>query len=372
MEYLDYALDKICLVLLGSFMVALVFGYVAKSATSLFALCHKMRSIKHRLLGLFLLLWQSYGVLSFSNILFARPKSYFVYDIVLGVLGTLTTLSAAYEFQFGSHVKSTNKASGTLEESATVTSSEMFEHSFYQIINLMQIIYLYVVGDHSNIFTPQQRMLAAFLTTSFWLLRSKFPVNHFQHNYNKGQNPLSFISIMYRMKKYQYIFYKHFLLHGLNVTVALDGIKIARRNDFRMYWLCLNISYVMEFFLQTLVKKKYMKQSHMINLQRLLMLVSSISALRVLVFVQIIPSLVSLFLNFTRRNHEVTNFVIVLCSSRLVQLRPVLLLPVSLAIISVALLDNIIETLYGSQGEPVQEKKREKVPKKVGEKMKES
>ena len=137
MEYLDYALDKICLVLLGSFMVALVFGYVAKSATSLFALCHKMRSIKHRLLGLFLLLWQSYGVLSFSNILLARPKSYFVYDIVLGVLGTLTTLSAAYEFQFGSHVKSTNKASGTLEESATVTSSEMFEHSFYQIINLM-------------------------------------------------------------------------------------------------------------------------------------------------------------------------------------------------------------------------------------------
>ena len=101
-----------------------------------------------------------------------------------------------------------------------------------------------------------------------------------------------------------------------------------------------------------------MKQSHMINLQRLLMLVSSISALRVLAFVRIVPSLASLFLNFTRRNHEVTNFVIVLCSSRLIQLRPVLLLPVSLAIICVALLDNIIETLYGSQDEPVQEKKR--------------
>ena len=68
MEYLDRAFDKICLVLLGSFMVALVFGYVAKNAASLFALCHKMRSIKHRLLGLFLLLWQSYGVLSFQYI----------------------------------------------------------------------------------------------------------------------------------------------------------------------------------------------------------------------------------------------------------------------------------------------------------------
>lgn len=368
----DYALDKICLALLGAFMVALVFGYVAKNAASLFGLCHKMRSIKHRLFGLFLLLWQSYGILSFSEILFVRSKSYFVYDIVLGVLGTLTTLSAAYEFQFGNHVKNTNKASGTLEENATVTSSEMFEHSFYQIINLLQIIYLYVVGDHSNVFTPQQRMLAAFLTTSFWLLRNKFPVNHFQHNYNKGQNPFSFISIMYRMKKYQYVFYKHFLLHGLNITVALDGIQIARRNDFRIYWLCLNISYVMEFFLQTMVKKKYMKQSHMINLQRLLMLVSSVSALRVLAFVHIVPSLMSMFLNFARRNHEMTNFVIVLCSSRLIQLRPVLLLPVSLAIICVALLDSIIETLYGNQGEPVRRNKKKAVPKKGGEKIKKS
>ena len=58
------------------------------------------------------------------------------------------------------------------------------------------------------------------------------------------------------MKKYQYIFYKHFLLHGLNVTVALDGIQIARRNDFRMYWLCLNISYVMEFFFANLGKEE--------------------------------------------------------------------------------------------------------------------
>ena len=108
-----------------------------------------------------------------------------MYDIILGSLGFLTTISAAYEFKFGIHVKeNVNKASGTLDEHATVTSSEMFEHSFYQIINLLQIICLYVVGDHSHIFTHQQRMLGAFLATSFWYFRNKFPINHFQHNYN--------------------------------------------------------------------------------------------------------------------------------------------------------------------------------------------
>ena len=107
----------------------------------------------------------------------------------------------------------------------------------------------------------------------------------------------------------------------------------------------------MEFFLQTLVKKKYMKQSHMINMQRLLMFVSTLSALRVLAYIRFIPSFLSLFLNFTRRNHEVTNFVIVLFASRLIQLRPIFLLPLLLAIICVALLDNIIETIYGNDGE---------------------
>jgi hypothetical protein len=306
-----------------------------------------MHSIKHRLCGLCLLLWHVYGIMSFCNIIFQRPNSYFMYDIILGSLGFLTTVSAAYEFKFGIHIKeNVNKASGTLDEHATVTASEMFEHSFYQIINLLQIIYLYVVGDHSHIFTHQQRMFGAFLATSFWYFRSEFPINHFQHNYNLGQNPYTFISIMYRMKKYQYIFYKHFLLHGLNISVALDGLKIARGNDFRVYWFCLNISYVMEFFLQTLVKKQYMKQSHMINMQRLLMFVSTISAIRVLQHVRFAPSLLSLFLNFIRRKHEITNFIIVLVSSRLIQVRPIFFLPMTLAIVCVALLDNIIETMY--------------------------
>ena len=48
----------------------------------------------------------------------------------------------------------------------------------------------------------------------------------------------------------QYLLYKHCLLHGLNVSAAIDGLTLATDAPFRMYWLCLNTSYVFEFFLQ--------------------------------------------------------------------------------------------------------------------------
>lgn len=59
---------------------------------------------------------------------------------------------------------------------------------------------------------------------------------------------------MYRLKKYQYLLYKHFLLHGLNISVAISGEAIAATPPFRLYWLSLNAAYVLEFFLQTLVR----------------------------------------------------------------------------------------------------------------------
>ena len=48
----------------------------------------------------------------------------------------------------------------------------------------------------------------------------------------------------------QYLLYKHCLLHGLNVSAAIDGLTLGNDAQFRMYWLCLNTSYVFEFFLQ--------------------------------------------------------------------------------------------------------------------------
>ena len=52
--------------------------------------------------------------------------------------GTTATLTAATDFQHHKHAK--NKASGTLDEQSTVTYSEMMEHSFYQMLNLVHKI----------------------------------------------------------------------------------------------------------------------------------------------------------------------------------------------------------------------------------------
>lgn len=52
----------------------------------------------------------------------------------------------------------------------------------------------------------------------------------------------------------QYILYKHFLLHGLNISCALrqpnETAGLAVSSPFRLYWLSLNAAYVLEFFLQ--------------------------------------------------------------------------------------------------------------------------
>ena len=53
-----------------------------------------------------------------------------VYDVVLGMLGTATAYTTATDFKLAHsdrHVK--NKASGVLDE-ATVTYSEMLEHTY--------------------------------------------------------------------------------------------------------------------------------------------------------------------------------------------------------------------------------------------------
>ena len=44
---------------------------------------------------------------------------------------------------------------------------------------------------------------------------------------------------------------------------------------FRLYWLGLNAAYVMEFFLQTLVKRRYITQGRMLRMNQFLMLVST-------------------------------------------------------------------------------------------------
>ena len=86
---------------------------------------------------------------------------------------------------------------------------------------------------------------------------------------------------------------------------------------FRLYWLCLNTAYVMEFFLQTLVKRGYLPQPALLWLQQVLMCVSTFAAFAPLRHVLLWPALLSLGLNFARRHREMSNTLCVLAAALL-------------------------------------------------------
>jgi hypothetical protein len=157
-------------------------------------------------------------------------------------------------------------------------------------------------------------VILVYLATSPWYFRDRFPVNKFSDNYTKEVEYATPITrLLYRLKKYQYVLYKHCLLHGLNITIALSNSAVANLFFFRVYWMSINISYVMEFFLQTLVKKRKMPQHVMLQLQRVLMSISTIVALVLIAYyVNACVSVFSLVLNFTHRKHEMTNFSVTL------------------------------------------------------------
>jgi len=70
----------------------------------------------------------------------------------------------------------------------------------------------------------------------------------------------------------------------------------------------------MEFFLQTLVKRKFISQDTMLGLNQFLMIIASITAVRMMIFSHLHfgLSLFSLFLNFVNRGHENANALCVL------------------------------------------------------------
>lgn len=258
----------------------------------------------HTTLGLCYLCCIAFGFAAeMSGLLSLEPLPF---HCVLGMLGISLTLAAAYEFQH-KHVK--NVASGILDEHATVTYGEMIEHSFYQGVNLIQILFLHAVQRSSD---ATSTMVLIFVVTSPWWFRDWFPTNKFSDNYVKEDaKSSSFVRILYRIKKYQYIFYKHFVLHGLNISAALSGALLPQERRFRIFWLFLNLSYVMDFFLQTLVKKKYLQQQSMLVLQQILMAASSIAAVDVLRRVNIYIAVASMILNFANRKHDLLNTMII-------------------------------------------------------------
>lgn len=253
------------------------------------------------------------------------------FDVLLGVAGTTLTLTAAYDFKHAHEEdRVRNKASGPLDPDQTVTFEEMLEHAFYQALNLCQVAFLHLVARvdesdralgrrHMSLRSLAPRLALLSAVTVPWVFRGAFPTNRFSDNYDgkKGRDPWGVTSVLYRMKKYQYVFYKHFMLHGLNVGVAIDGfdglrkpretppgLSLVHATPFRLYWLGLNAAYVMEFFLQTLVKRGYLTQGRMLRMNQFLMCVSTASALAVLRRVSVLGSIVSLAVNFTKVSGE--------------------------------------------------------------------
>ena len=179
------------------------------------------------------------------------------------------------------------------------------------MLNVFQIVFL-----HANDYMLQHDLrkglaakcaLLAF-ATSLWLLRHRVPVHSFSENYVKiDPRSTALIRLMYRVKKCQYVLYKHFLLHGLNVGALLLSETIASSREFRLYWALLNTSYGSEFFLQTLVKKRYISQGLMLLLQTLLMASATLSVLGLLRFANPLSSLLSCLLNFANRRRDFVN-----------------------------------------------------------------
>ena len=164
-----------------------------------------------------------------------------------------------------------------------------------------------------------------------WAARGLFPVNSFSANWKADgmSDPvrnnehsaaptatLGSINRMYFVKKWQYVFYKHVILHGLNISVALHeangesmGGALPLSTEWRVFWLCLNTSYVIEFFLQSLVKRRdVISQRSMLLMNALLMASSSLAASSaVFGAVRWEAALISVLLNFRNRGHDVVN-----------------------------------------------------------------
>ena len=131
---------KLGLLVFGCFFTLL--GSVLVRHAEVFVQRHARR---HRIAGLCYLAWLVAG---FVDLVSPISINRAMYHLVLGVLGVTVTLTAAFDFRFHDRVR--NVASGTLEKHATVTFSEMIEHSFYQGLNLAQILCCMLLGCYFN------------------------------------------------------------------------------------------------------------------------------------------------------------------------------------------------------------------------------
>jgi hypothetical protein len=326
-SWLDDKSSVIALVGLQIFLLV-ISGIATHNSSTLFCSWHGW---SHRLAGGLHLLCLLVGAYTCTCTATSHqsPSFYLVYDMTLGGLGILATLTAARDFPHKLVANATGQ-SGTLHKKAIVTQSEMLEHAFYQGLNLCQALYLHAQYQCRNAKHDKGKMVVCrmsllFLVTAPWLVRHWLPVSSFSHNWNKRyqnknndrQNLSEQEILLYRIKKAQCLFYKHVILHGVNISVATtfgDSTatnSIPHSTSWRVFWILLNGSYVMEFFLQTMVKRRIIQQDTMLGLQRWLMAAASTGAVVVLQQVSVGVCVISLVLNFTNRRHDVLNTMMI-------------------------------------------------------------
>jgi len=252
----------------------------------------------HRLLGL---LYLSLLLLGLADC-YGHFLNRVFYDVFLPMLGTALSLTAAFEFR---HKNVKNVASGALDPHATISWEEMIEHAWYEALNIAHAIFLHLCRPELSL---PYRFVLLVLITAPWLTRHQLPINKFSDNYTKlDPKSTELVRFLYRLKKYQYVLYKNLLLHGLNISLVLSGVRIVDEQYFRFYWISLNTSYVMEFFTQTLVKRSYMRQQTLLILTQILMLEATSVAVFVLWNVNLSFGIASIVLNFVNRKHDFTN-----------------------------------------------------------------
>ena len=163
--------------------LALLFAAaLIRTITPIPRLFNKRIGRRHAQVGALYLAWLALGFIS-AIASSARGASSGVppllFDVVLGALGVALTLTAAREF---GHKNVRNRASGTLDEDATVSYDEMIEHAFYQGLNLAQALFVeYASQPSTSLFS---RAFGACACTAPWLFRSAFPVHSFSKNYS--------------------------------------------------------------------------------------------------------------------------------------------------------------------------------------------
>ena len=225
----------------------IVVAFAAAHAGKLFGPRHAQQ---HRTMGAVHLAVLTVGAVDASRALVLgrdAARLGLAYDVALGVSGVLVSVTAARDFG-AAHDETRfvkNKASGTLEDHATVTRGEMWEHSFFELLLLCQIVYIHAVcaltrADPDDV---ALRALALLLVTGPWHFRYLVPVNSFSKNFADKESAWTLIGVMYRLKKWQFVAYKHVLCHGLNITLALRGSEgLAQDPSFRFYWMAVSWS----------------------------------------------------------------------------------------------------------------------------------